>query len=977
MATRTTTTSSNAQPAPIPGGVSTPRTYKTHLTPFLHRAFLSAALLALGPCYISAIFMSPSTTLWSLNPIGMTGLRTFLLFVPVLAVFIIRVMNLHVGKRTTTSMAETLYIQVAASGIKTAATVGWYAFSAWMFGEVYIWSRSRGADLGWVDMGIAGYERPTVNENPILLRSVFVVLAVGQAVLHLARDYDRIAIEETEGRASQLQAEEVSRLPEPMQLLAQQLWPITGKVARLVVPGIVFSIPIYFMFIRRPAWNYLAYPIARVLVRQLPPNNGPTAIMHPLTLLWQALTASTILVILWELSNAIFTIHVSQPPLKRSADVYTLLRSWLRDERMGRWTIVLDNADDAGFLVERDSRTGRNLLEHLPIVEHGTVLITSRSNAAAARLVDRRDMIDVHPMDEEHALILLGKRLGQQTNRTELLALASALDFMPLAITQATAYIQKAAPRCSVPQYLEQLERSSLSKTNLLSANSEELRRDHEAKNSIMLALQISFDHIHKFRRSAADLLSLMSFYHHQEIPEFLLQITPDKWRALPRPLPSVKKVSSTFARLFRRKSRNPSINASVMEARTAGDEHGATEASYGGPMDQTFEQDIITLREYHFISVSPGGATFEMHRLVQLAAKLWLKASGRYRAWAERSIRNLDAAFPDPKYENWGKCRILYPHANLASDLKLSGRDGSLPLASILYKAAQFMLEQGQLEAAEAMDRRALDIRERILGKEDFNTLASFNNLALVFKKQGKYEVAEVMYRQVLEASERVLGKEHPDTLTSVNNLAVVLHQQEARESVLGKEHPNTLSSLNNLASVLQQQGKYEAAETMLRRVLKARERVPGKEHPDTLTSVNNLANVQQQQGKYEAAEAMFRQVLEACERVLGNEHPDTFRSVWSLAGVLHTRHQYDEAMKLYERAHFGLTKSLGSSHPDTVGCFRVWTRAAEDSRVVEAAEAAEVAEAAKSVEAVKSVDAVNSVEATEAVEACRQQKQ
>ncbi|KAK1051415.1 hypothetical protein LTR74_016764 [Friedmanniomyces endolithicus] len=316
MATRVMTTSSNAQPAPIPGGVPTPRTYKTHLTPFLHRAFLSAALLALGPCYISAILMSPAITLWSLNPIGVTGLRTFLLFVPVLAVFIIRVMNLHVGKRTTTSMAETLYIQVAASGVKSAATVGWYAFSAWMFGEVYIWSRTREADLGWVDMGIAGYERPTVNENPILLRSVFVVLAVGQAVLHLARDYDRIAIEETEGRASQ-EVEEVSRLPEPIQLLAQQVRPVAGNVARLVIPGIVFSIPVYFMFIRRPAWNYLAYPIARVLVRQLPPNNGPTAIMHPLSLLWQTLTASTILVVLWELSNAIFTIHVSRPPLKR------------------------------------------------------------------------------------------------------------------------------------------------------------------------------------------------------------------------------------------------------------------------------------------------------------------------------------------------------------------------------------------------------------------------------------------------------------------------------------------------------------------------------------------------------------------------------------------------------------------------------------------------------------------------------------
>ncbi|KAK0800963.1 hypothetical protein LTR02_009219 [Friedmanniomyces endolithicus] len=317
-----------------------------------------------------------------------------------------------------------------------------------------------------------------------------------------------------------------------------------------------------------------------------------------------------------------------------SADVYTLFRSWLRDERMGRWMIVLDNADDAGFLVERDSRTGRTLFGYLPTVEHGTVLITSRSNAAAARLVDRRDMIDVHPMDEEHALTLLGKKLGQQADRNDLLALASALDFMPLAIAQATAYIKSVAPRCSVPRYLEQLERSSRSKTNLLSTNSEELRRDHEAKNSIMLALQVSFEHIHRFRRSAADLLSLMSFYHHQEIPEFLLRITPVKGPTFPRPPLSDKKASGTLTRQIRRRPRKPPINTDVTEACTAGEGHGAIEASDDGLVDHTFEQDIITLREYHFISVSPGGTTFEMHRLVQLAAKMW--AGG---IWALSSV--------------------------------------------------------------------------------------------------------------------------------------------------------------------------------------------------------------------------------------------------------------------------------------------------------------------------------------------------
>lgn len=131
----------------------------------------------------------------------------------------------------------------------------------------------------------------------------------------------------------------------------------------------------------------------------------------------------------------------------------------------------------------------------------------------------------VRPMDEEHALALLEKELGQQADRTDLMALACALEYMPLAIAQAAAYIQKATPQCSVLQYFEQLERSDLSKTNLRTANSETLRRNIEAKNSVMLTWQLLFEHVHHLSRSAADLLSLMSFFHHQEIPESLLRI--------------------------------------------------------------------------------------------------------------------------------------------------------------------------------------------------------------------------------------------------------------------------------------------------------------------------------------------------------------------------------------------------------------------------------------------------------------------
>lgn len=76
-------------------------------------------------------------------------------------------------------------------------------------------------------------------------------------------------------------------------------------------------------------------------------------------------------------------------------------------------------------------------------------------------------------------------------------------------------------------------------------------------------------------------------------------------------------------------------------------------------------------------------------------------------------------------------------------------------------------------------MQRELWIVRERVLGKEHPETLASLNNLVLVLSSQGRYEEAERIYRQVLAVRERVLGKEHSLTLTSINNLAEVLRSQ------------------------------------------------------------------------------------------------------------------------------------------------------------------------------------------------------
>ena len=233
-----------------------------------------------------------------------------------------RVANIHVGRLETTSPAESVW--QALTSFKTAHTVGWYIYSAWFFGEVYIWSRDTSANLGWVETYERAYEKPRLNENPIFLRSFYLCLAVAQAGLHLGRDYDRIAMpEEAEGLNKQngaqqpwQQQEVVSKVPNSLQELYERLPTLVGRVLRLAIPGFAFALPAYFLFFRRLFWPYF-YAIGRTFFRDLPQSSQPTGLGLGMQLMWQAATSSAMLILLWELSNAVFTIFVSQSPLKR------------------------------------------------------------------------------------------------------------------------------------------------------------------------------------------------------------------------------------------------------------------------------------------------------------------------------------------------------------------------------------------------------------------------------------------------------------------------------------------------------------------------------------------------------------------------------------------------------------------------------------------------------------------------------------
>jgi hypothetical protein len=90
------------------------------------------------------------------------------------------------------------------------------------------------------------------------------------------------------------------------------------------------------------------------------------------------------------------------------------------------------------------------------------------------------------------------------------------------------------------------------------------------------------------------------------------------------------------------------------------------------------------------------------------------------------------------------------------------------------------FLSANGQLDAAEEIERRVCLLVRSKFGPEDERTFTMFRNLAVIFYKQGEYDKVEELNRRVLNRRTKILRAEHIDTLTSLNSLAIVLQRRE-----------------------------------------------------------------------------------------------------------------------------------------------------------------------------------------------------
>src|SRR5260370_38132193 len=85
----------------------------------------------------------------------------------------------------------------------------------------------------------------------------------------------------------------------------------------------------------------------------------------------------------------------------------------------------------------------------------------------------------------------------------------------------------------------------------------------------------------------------------------------------------------------------------------------------------------------------------------------------------------------------------------------------------------------QGRWADAEPLYRRALRIRELMLGPDHPEVSVTLNSLGLLSFDRGRYVEAESAFKRALAIDDRPAGRDHPDVATDLTTLGDVYRAQ------------------------------------------------------------------------------------------------------------------------------------------------------------------------------------------------------
>ncbi|KAE8396150.1 hypothetical protein BDV23DRAFT_168407 [Aspergillus alliaceus] len=464
--------------------------------------------------------------------------------------------------------------------------------------------------------------------------------------------------------------------------------------------------------------------------------------------------------------------------LIKTTEIKEQIKLYLSSERAGKWLLVFDNADDINMWLAAND-TAPPFEDFLPQSDQGRILFTTRNRKLAMKLAPF-NIIPIPDMDKETAFQILRKTLAHKDLLKDDMTAATLLEqlaFLPLAITQASAYIIE--NNISLFNYLAILQ---------------EQEQDADIQNPVMTTWLISFKQIQCQNQLAAGYLYFMACINPRNIPQSILPLQTTKKQMLDALgllnaylFTNIQDTGISMHRLVHIATRNWLRNNGII---------GHWIRRVADRIEGIFPDSHYTNRELW--------REYLPHALALVQEKEFIMKQNTALVG-----RIADCLVSDGRYQEAEALQKELMEINQ----ERNGPDHPSTLNS-MAKLASTYRNQGRWNEAEKLEVQVLESRKTVLGAEHPSTLTSMAKLAFTYYKQGRLNEADNLEMQVLKTRMTVLGAEHPDTLTSVENLAYAWKNQgrlpdalalireycRLRNSTLGPDHPDFRNSSHAL---------------------------------------------------------------------------------------------------------------------------------------------------------------------------------
>ena len=281
-------------------------------------------------------------------------------------------------------------------------------------------------------------------------------------------------------------------------------------------------------------------------------------------------------------------------------EIFPLVKEWLEGQQSGKWLLVVDNADDFDMLYKAG---GPRLADWLPRSGNGSILMTTRSEKVGISFATASNVVRLENLAAEDACAMIASKLpNNASGDADYATLAKELEYIPLALVQAAAFIS--INGLQITEYLDLYRANDAAKIELLSEDFEDEVRDPETRNPIATTWSITFDRLRSQELYAAEVLSLMCVLDTQAIPESLLRGFETNSIRLKKGLGALRSYS-------------------LISLRKSDGQHGEG-------------QD----------------PAYDLHRLVGLTTRNWLSLNGSLDQWTIKAIKILADIYPDGEFE-------------------------------------------------------------------------------------------------------------------------------------------------------------------------------------------------------------------------------------------------------------------------------------------------------------------------------------